>query len=214
MSMFITFEGGEGCGKSTQTRMLRNRLDKLVMPVLLIHEPGGTKLGSRISYLLKWAKNVSISPVAELLLFNASRAHLVDSVIKPALKEGRVVICDRFSDSTLAYQGYGRGLDMQLVKSVCETGTRGLKPDLTIFLDVPVEEGLRRKHAAGSQDRFEQTELDFHRRVRSGYLKMAVEEPQRWVVIDGTQTKDHIREIVWMNISRLLEKKSVNTSTP
>lgn len=207
MSLFITFEGGEGCGKSTQTRILRNRLNKLALPVLLIHEPGGTKLGNRISYLLKWAKNVSISPVAELLLFNASRAHLVDTVIKPALKEDKIVICDRFSDSTLAYQGYGRGLDLDLVKGVCETGERGLKPDLTIFLDVPVEEGLRRKHAMSSQDRFEQTEIDFHRRVRNGYLKMAKEEPRRWIVIDGTQTKAQIREIVWEKVSRLLGRK-------
>ena len=206
MSLFITFEGGEGCGKSTQTRMLRNRLNKLALPVLLIHEPGGTKLGTRISYLLKWAKNVSISPVAELLLFNASRAHLVDTVIRPALQEGKIIICDRFADSTMAYQGYGRNLDMQLVKSVCETGTRGLKPDLTIFLDVPVEEGLRRKHAVSSQDRFEQTELDFHRRVRDGYLQMAKEEPQRWVVIEGTKTKENIREIIWGKVNRMLLK--------
>lgn len=207
MSLFITFEGGEGCGKSTQTRMLRNRLNKLAIPVMLIHEPGGTKLGTRISYLLKWAKNVAISPVAELLLFNASRAQLVDTVIKPALKVNQIVICDRFADSTLAYQGYGRELDLYLVKAVSETGTRGLKPDLTIFLDVPVEEGLRRKHAVSSQDRFEQTELDFHRRVRNGYLKMAKEEPQRWIIIDGTQTKSHIREMVWERTCRLLGKK-------
>jgi dTMP kinase len=186
--------------------MLRNRLNKLALPVLLIHEPGGTKLGTRISYLLKWAKNVSISPVAELLLFNASRAHLVDTVIRPALQEGKIIICDRFADSTMAYQGYGRNLDMQLVKSVCETGTRGLKPDLTIFLDVPVEEGLRRKHAVSSQDRFEQTELDFHRRVRDGYLQMAKEEPQRWVVIEGTKTKETIREIIWGKVNRMLLK--------
>ncbi len=207
MSLFVTFEGGEGCGKSTQTRMLRNRLNKLAIPVLLIHEPGGTKLGSRISYLLKWAKNVSISPVAELLLFNASRAQLVDTVIKPSLLEGQIVICDRFSDSTIAYQGYGRGLDLGLVKEVCAAGERGLKPDLTFFLDVPVEEGLRRKHAVSSQDRFEQTELDFHRRVRSGYLKIAGEEPGRWILIDGTQPKGRIREMVWDNVRRLLARQ-------
>src|SRR5512136_2519529 len=119
MAFFITFEGCEGCGKSTQSRALKKRLSRLGRPVLFIHEPGGTRLGTRISYLLKWAKNVSISPVAELLLFNASRAHLVDTVIKPAIGEGKFVICDRFTDSTLAYQGYGRGLELELVRSVC-----------------------------------------------------------------------------------------------
>jgi dTMP kinase len=204
MSLFITFEGGEGCGKSTQSRMLHQRLTKLALPVMLIHEPGGTRLGTRISYLLKWAKDVSISPVAELLLFNASRAHLVDTVIKPAMGEGKFVICDRFTDSTLAYQGYGRGLELELVRSVCDIGARGLKPDLTIFLDVPVEEGLQRKHRMGNQDRFEQIDVAFHQRIRQGYLTMVQAEPQRWLVIDGTQSKDRIREIIWQHVSRLL----------
>ncbi len=206
MSLFITFEGCEGCGKSTQSRALKNRLTKLSIPVLLIHEPGGTRLGTRISYLLKWAKDILISPVAELLLFNASRAHLVETVIKPALDEGKMVICDRFTDSTVAYQGYGRGLDLKLVKSVCETATRGLKPDLTIFLDIPVDEGLRRKTAMGSHDRFEQTDATFHQRVREGYLKMAKEEPARWLVVDGTQSKKTIKENIWQRISQLLGK--------
>jgi dTMP kinase len=180
-------------------------LSRLGRPILFIHEPGGTMLGNRIGYLLKWAKNVSISPVAELLLFNASRAHLVEIVIKPALADGKVVVCDRFTDSTLAYQGYGRGLDLSLVKSVCDTATQGLKPDLTVFLDVPVDEGLRRKKAVSSQDRFEQTDLAFHRRVHEGYLKMAAEEPARWLVIDGTQSKKEIQEIIWQKVSRLLD---------
>jgi dTMP kinase len=204
MSLFITFEGCEGCGKSTQSRALKNRLARLSQPVLLIHEPGGTRLGTRISYLLKWAKDVSISPVAELLLFNASRAHLVETVIKPALNEGKIVICDRFTDSTLAYQGYGRGLELSMVKSVCETATQGLKPDLTILLDVPVSEGLRRKTAMGSHDRFEQTDRSFHQRVRDGYLTMAEEGPGRWLIVDGTQARTKIKEIIWQRVSQLL----------
>jgi dTMP kinase len=206
MALFITFEGCEGCGKSTQSRALKNRLSRLGLSVLFLHEPGGTILGNRISYLLKWAKNVSISPVAELLLFNASRAHLVETVIKPALIEGKVVVCDRFTDSTLAYQGYGRGLDLSMVKSVCDTATQGLKPDLTVFLDVPVDEGLRRKKEVSNQDRFEQIDLVFHRRVREGYLKMAGEEPARWLVIDGTQSRKEIQEIIWQKVSRLIDK--------
>lgn len=205
MSLFITFEGCEGCGKSTQSRALKNRLTKLSQPVLLIHEPGGTRLGTRISYLLKWAKDVSISPVAELLLFNASRAHLVEAVIKPALSEGKVVICDRFTDSTVAYQGYGRGIDLSIVKSVCEKATQGLSPDLTILLDIPVGEGLRRKTVMGNHDRFEQTEASFHQRIREGYLKMAKDEPTRWLIVDGTQSKAKIKDIIWQRVSQILE---------
>lgn len=204
MSVFITFEGCEGCGKSTQAKALTRKLLALSISVVLLHEPGGTELGDRIRHLLKWAKEVPISPMAELLLFNASRANLVDEIIRPALKQGRTVICDRFVDSTVAYQGYGRGLDLGVVRSACGMATLGLKPDLTVLLDIPVEEGLRRKAAKADLDRFEQTDSSFHRRVREGYLKMAHEEPQRWLVIDGTRIKADIKSAVWQRVERLV----------
>ena len=145
MGFFITFEGGEGCGKSSQSRLLYRRLQKLAVPALLTHEPGVTDLGKKITRLLKWSQDIDISPLAELLLFNASRAQLVKEVIRPALEKGVIVICDRFADSTTAYQGYGRGLDLDTVKAVNRMATQGLVPDLTILLDMPVEGGLARK---------------------------------------------------------------------
>jgi dTMP kinase len=204
MALFITFEGGEGCGKSVQARALYRRLFQLAIPVLLIHEPGGTPLGNKIGYWLKWGRNTKIAPLTEVLLFNASRAQLVDEVIRLSLKAGKVVIGDRFFDSTIAYQSYGRGLDLAMVKSICQAATKGLKPDLTVLLDIPAEEGLARK-SARRHDRFEEAGLAFHRRVRSGYLKMAKEEPERWLVIDARQPKKKIAEIVWQRVSQLLK---------
>ena len=203
MSLFITFEGEEGSGKTFQTRALYRRLNKLVVPAVLTHEPGGTVAGERIARLVKWAHDVGISPLAELLLFNASRAQLVEEVIQPALKNGKVVICDRYADSTIAYQGYGRGLDMKTTKVINDTATRGLKPDLTILLDLPFEAGIARK-INRKHDRFEQETIAFHNRVRKGYLKMAAEEPERWLVVDATQSKEKIKMIIWERVSRLL----------
>lgn len=203
MSLFITFEGGEGSGKSTQTRALYRRLNTLAIPALLTREPGGTAAGERIARWLKWAHGAGISPLTELLMFNASRAQLIEEVIQPALKSGKVVICDRFTDSTIAYQGYGRGLDVKLVKEINSAATRGLKPDLTILLDMPVEAGLDRK-SDGKQDRFHQADIAFHRKVRQGYLKLAAEESKRWLVIDASQTKEKIRDTIWQCVSGLL----------
>lgn len=204
MALFVTFEGGEGCGKSVQARALYRRLSQLTIPVLLIHEPGGTPLGNKIGYWLKWGRDTKITPITELLLFNASRAQLVEEVIQPSLKAGKVVIGDRFFDSTIAYQSYGRGLDLAMVKSICRAATKGLKPELTVLLDIPAEEGLARK-SARRHDRFEEAGLAFHRRVRSGYLKMAEEEPQRWLVIDARQPRDKIAKIIWQRMSQLLK---------
>jgi dTMP kinase len=206
MSLFITFEGGEGCGKSTQSKMLYRRLEKLAFPLLLIHEPGVTTLGRKIRRLLKWSEGLAISPMAELLLFNAARVQLVTEVIKPALKKGKTVICDRFADSTTAYQGYGRQLDMGAVAAANKIGTQGLKPDLTIFMDVPVKIGLARKKDKKS-DRFEVEDLSFHRRVREGYLKMAAAEPKRWLVIDATKSRDEIADLIWQRVRQLLPAK-------
>lgn len=143
MALFITFEGGEGSGKSVQARLLYRRLSLLAIPALLTHEPGGTSLGRKISYWLKWARNTGISPLTELLLFNASRAQLLEEVIRPNLKSGKVVICDRYVDSTTAYQSYGRGLKLETVETINNSATQGLIPDLTVLLDIPVEETWR-----------------------------------------------------------------------
>jgi dTMP kinase len=203
MSLFITLEGVEGCGKSTQSKRLYRRLLKLAMPVLLAHEPGATALGRRVARLLKWTDNVSISPLAELLLFNVSRAQLVEEVIRPNLKKGVVVVCDRYADSTTAYQGYGRGLDLDKVTAVNKTATTGLTPDLTVLLDMPVEAGLKRKEG-GKQDRFEAESLNYHRRVREGYLKLAKAEPERWLVVDAEKGREEITEQIWQRVSKLL----------
>ena len=206
MALFITFEGGEGTGKSLQIRLLKKRLSKLGIPVLLTYEPGGTSFGRRIARLLKWSQDVNISPVAELILFNASRAQLVDEVLKPALKDGKVVICDRYADSTTAYQGYGRGLNLEMVKAINEAATGKLEPDLTILLDLPVEEGLARKRLK-KPDRFEQEDLAFHQRVRGGYLKMVANDPQRWLLVDGRQPKGEIAKIIWLRVSKLISEQ-------
>lgn len=203
MALFITFEGGEGSGKSVQARALYRRLSRLAIPTLLTQEPGGTPLGDRIARWLKWGEGTDISPMAELLLFNSSRAQLVTQIILPNLKKGRVVICDRFMDSTTAYQSYGRGLDLEMVKSVNKAATQGLKPDLTILLDILAEEGLARKRAT-KQDRFERENIAFHKKVREGYLKLAEDEPGRWLVIDATQPRKNIGEIIWQRVSQLL----------
>jgi len=206
MSLFITFEGVEGCGKSTQARWLYRRLNRLAIPARLVHEPGVTALGKRVARLLKWADEVNISPLAELLLFNVARAQLVEEEIRPALAKGEVVVCDRYADSTTAYQGYGRGLDMGTVKTVNKAGTGGLMPRLTILLDIAPEAGLARKHGE-RRDRFEAEAAGFHRRVREGYLKLARAEPKRWLVIDATQDKDKIAGQIWDRVSKLLPRE-------
>jgi len=206
MSLFITFEGGEGSGKSFQAKALFRRLSKLAVPVLLTHEPGGTPFGERLGRWLKRAKDAEIAPLTELMLFNACRAQLVAEVIKPALKSGKVVISDRYADSTTVYQGYGRGLELAMVRAVNKAATQGLKPDLTILLDIAAKEGLARK-LAGKTDRFEQETPAFHRKVREGYLKLALEEPERWLVIDASQSKETIAAIIWPRVSRLISEK-------
>lgn len=203
MSLFITFEGGEGCGKSTQAKALYRKLQQENLPAVLIHEPGGTTLGEGIRKTLK-RKTEIIYPTTELLLFAASRSQLVAEIIQPALKEGKIVICDRFSHSTVAYQGYGRRLELATVKMVNHLATQGVKSDIVIFLDLLPEEGLARRGKL--LDRFELQKLSFHHQVRQGYLKMAAEAPDCWLVIDATLPKGKISEIVWEKVSQLLSK--------
>jgi len=204
LSLFITFEGGEGCGKSTQANALYRKLRRKNLPAVLTHEPGGTTLGEQIGKMLK-RKTENIHPQTELFLFAASRAQLVADVIQPALKEGGIVICDRFSHSTTAYQGYGRELDLATVQMVNNLATQDVKPNIVIFLNLSPEEGLARRGKL--LDRFELQELSFHRRVRQGYFKMAAEEPDRWLVIDATLPKKKISEIIWEKVNHLLAEK-------
>jgi dTMP kinase len=205
MKLFITFEGGEGCGKSLQSKNLYRRLIKQALPAILIHEPGGTPLGERIRYLLKKSCDIPVSALSELLLFNASRSQIVSDVILPALKEDKIVICDRFSDSTLAYQSFARGLDFTTVEKINDISCQGLKPDITFMLDVPPEVGLARKKA-GANDRFEQEDIDFHNRVRQGFLKLAKQSPRRWVIIDATIPVKAIGDIIWARIEQYIRK--------
>jgi dTMP kinase len=207
MGIFITFEGIEGCGKSYQSGLLYRQLLKSGYKTEKTLEPGGTPPGNAIRNLLKKSKH-DISPMAELFLFNASRAQLVSEVIKPALDSGKIVVCDRFTDSTLVYQGYARGLDIEIVQDLNETASAGLKPDLTILLDLPVEEGLARKKAR-HKDRFDAETLEFHRRVREGFLELAGKEKGRWMVIDGLQPRKKIAGIIWQKVAQLVDNGAV-----
>jgi len=206
LGLFITFEGGEGCGKSTQSRLLLKKLEQQNVPVVLTHEPGGTALGNELRKTLKRKRDSSISPQAELFLLAASRAQLVAELIRPALEEGKVVICDRFTHSTMVYQGYGRGLDFTAIKMVNNMATGNLNPDLVILLDISPEQGLARKQSL--KDRFELEDLSFHRRVREGYFKMAAAEPKRWLVIDASLPKGKVAGIIWDRVSQLLPSHS------
>jgi dTMP kinase len=206
LGLFITFEGGEGCGKSTHSRLLLKKLKQRNIPVVLTHEPGGTALGDELRKALKRKRSSYISPQAELFLVAASRAQLVAEVIRPALQEGKVVLCDRFTHSTMVYQGYGRGLDFTAIQMVNNMATRNLNPDLIILLDIPPEQGLARKRSL--KDRFELEDLSFHQRVREGYVKMAAAAPDRWLVIDASLPKEKVAEIIWDRVSRLLPTDS------
>lgn len=203
MALFITFEGGEGCGKSLQARALYRKLSRLAIPSLLTYEPGGTAFGRRIARWLKWSQDTEISSLTELLLFNASRSQLIAEVIQPSLKEGKNIICDRYTDSTTAYQSYGRGLNPEMVEAINHTATGGLKPDLTFLLDMAPETSLTRI-SASRPDRFERENIAFHKRVRAGYLKLAANEPERWFTIDANQSKEKIARIIWQRVTELL----------
>ncbi len=204
MGLFITFEGIEGCGKSTQSKALKRHLSRRGFPVLLVKEPGTTAVGRVIRRLLKHKLEVEIDPITEFLLFEVARAQLVAEIVRPALKKGRIVISDRYGESTLAYQGYGRGVDVATIRNINEVATGGLKPDLIILPDLEVEEGLLRKGAASANDRFEREKLSFHLRVREGYLKMAHADPERWLIVDATLSRREISETIWKSIQQIL----------
>lgn len=209
MTLFITFEGGEGSGKSFHSKRLYRKLNGLSIPTILIHEPGGTLLGDKIRHLLKRSRQISISPLSELLLFNASRSQLVKDIVQPALKDGKIVICDRYVDSTVAYQSHGRGLDMATVKAINQIASQGLMPQLTFLLDVPPEIGLSRKNTHAN-DRFEAEDLIFHRKVREGFRRMALKEPLRWVIIDSTLPLRDVSGLIWNKVLASLRAEQTN----
>jgi dTMP kinase len=208
LSFFISIEGPDGSGKSTQARLLADHLASQGYAVLFSREPGGTEIGDQIRRVIMSLYNKRMSPQAEFLLFSASRAQLVREVIQPKLAAGGVVVCDRFYDSSLAYQGYGHQLDLDQLRSVTEFVTGGLVPDLTLLLDLPSEEGLSRRKEAGLWNRLDDYDLAFHERVRAGYLRLAQAEPQRWVVIDATRSKAEIQSDMQEAVLSRLESQA------
>jgi len=203
--MFITLEGPEGSGKSMQICDLAEFLRQQGRQVLTTREPGGTFIGDQIREVIMRMENTMMSPRAEILLFCAARAQIVEEVIRPNLEKGLVVISDRYADSTLAYQGYGHGLDLAILRQILHFATGGLVPDLTLLLDVDVEVGLKRRRIGGGEwNRLDAQQLAFHQRVRQGYLKMAAEEPDRWRTIDARQKPDHVQTDIRAAISSKL----------
>ena len=192
--MFITLEGPEGSGKSTQIRRLAKRLESMGFPVITTREPGGTPIGDQIRQVLVRMENKELHPRTEILLFLAARAQLVEQLIKPALQDGKIILCDRYGDSTLAYQGYGHGLDLEKLRQMLDFATDHLKPDLTILLDLDVKLGLMRKKAEDEWNRLDAYEVLFHERVRVGYLNLARGEPNRWRIVDASQGIDAVQE--------------------
>ena len=194
---FITFEGGEGSGKTTQVNLALDWLCSHASNVLHTREPGGTAIGNRIRAILLDPIHAEMAAEAEILLYSAARAQIVRQVIRPHLEQGGIVICDRFYDSTLAYQGYGRGLSLPDLRQITAFATGGLTPDLTLYLDIEVEAGLRRKAQTPEEwTRLEAQPFEFHQRVRQGYLALAAAEPQRWRVIDADRPVEIVQEEV------------------
>jgi len=203
--MFISFEGPDGSGKTTQISLLASHLKNNGWDVLTTREPGGTLIGEQVRAILAEKNNTSIRPRTEVLLFQASRAQLVEEIIRPHLSRGGILLSDRFADSTLAYQGYGHQLDLKQLYPVIEFATGGLKPDLTIFLDIDVEEGLKRRARGGDWNRLDAYEVTFHRRAYDGYLALIQAEPERWVKLDATRSIDQIHQ----KICDIVEKRLI-----
>ena len=214
MSRLISIEGGDGAGKTTQAALLVERLRLAGKDAVLVREPGGTPLGERLRPLIKG--EAPASPMAELLMFEAARAELVQEVIQPALDAGTIVITDRFYDSTIAYQGFGRGMDMEMIKNLNQIATGGLKPHITLLLDIDPADALARvgSQPGGQTDgridrpdqqRFEEQPLEFHERVAEGYRTLASEEPSRWFVIDASRPVEQVAERVWNVVGSVLK---------
>ena len=202
--MFITLEGPEGSGKTSQLPKLAEYLRQCGLDVLTTREPGGTSISEQIRTVLHNLENKEMNPRTEILLFQASRAQLVEQVIRPHLERGGVVLSDRYADSTLAYQGYGHQLAIEPLRVLVSFATGGLKPDLTILLDVDVQTGLRRKELKGEWNRLDAYDLDFHQRVRKGYFNLVKTEPERWEVIDASRSPAEVQEEMRRVISQRL----------
>jgi dTMP kinase len=204
--LFVTFEGVEGSGKSTQARALTKHLERRGHAATLTREPGGTPLGEEVRRILLDRANVEMAPEAELFLYLASRTEHVARVIEPRLRRGEIVISDRFGDASVAYQGGGRELGIEFVRTLNARATRGVKPDVTFLLDLDPEEGLRRlarRAGGGGRDRIESEALGFHERVRDAYLHIAEDEPDRFVVIDGRRGEDEIAALIAERVDQL-----------
>lgn len=211
--LLVTLEGGEGCGKTTQAQALSRLLRQEGYPVTLTREPAGTELGRLVKGFFReegggQGRRPAVGALAELLLFEAARAQHLEEVIRPALARGDLVLCDRFTDSTLAYQGYGRGLSLDQVRACNQIATGGLVPELTLLLDLPPEEGLARKGSEPLPDAIGREPLEFHRRVRAGFLQIARREPQRVVVLDASRPPEKVTAEAWQHLRRLLERLS------
>lgn len=207
--LFVTLEGGEGAGKSIQAEAICQRLQAAGHSVVLTREPGGTPLGERLrAILLDLAdERLQIDSLTETLLFMATRAELVATVIRPALAHGDVVICDRFTDSTRAYQGFGRGIDLALIDTLNDAATGGLTSELVVLLDLPPTEGLARRPPSDNDDRFGREDLAFHERIRAGYRTLAAQDPSCWLIINASQPREAITDTIYQRIEQLLRER-------
>lgn len=205
--MFITFEGPDGSGKSTQIKLLAETLTGLGQRVLLTREPGGTEISEQIRHVLHDLRNHAMQPRAEILLYSAARAQLVGEKIRPHLAAGGIVLSDRYADSTMAYQGYGHGLDLETLRLITRFATDNLRPDLTLLFDLDPEVGLKRRMASGGEwNRLDDYALAFHQRVREGYLELARAEPERWVSVNAAQTVETLQAEVRAIVSQRIER--------
>lgn len=204
--LFITLEGPEGAGKSSQLPRLCEWLESLGRTVVCTRNPGGTEIGKQIRQILLDPANTTMVSMAELMLYAADRAQHVEEVVRPALAEGHIVLCDRFSDSTFAYQGYGRGLDLTLLRALNEMATQGLRPDLTFLLDLDPEVGLKRVAESRATDRLEHEAIAFHHRLRNGFLELQTQEPERIHRIDATLPADQVHLAMREAVQRVLDR--------
>jgi dTMP kinase len=208
MSKFITLEGPDGSGKSSQVAELVNAVEAEGYDVLSTREPGGTQIGDQVRKVLFDMQNKGMHPRSEILLFQSSRAQIVEELIRPALTAGKVVISDRYSDSTLAYQGYGHGVDLSELTRIVDYATGGLRPDLTILFDVDAREGLSRRDSGGDWNRLDDYDLAFHKRVQDGYKKLASEDQDRWRTIDASQNAEGVAKDLQSAVLHYLAEQS------